>query len=246
MVKGPNAGPGETARNLIRAADRAVLSTSLARDGLAGWPYGSLVLVATDQDLSPLLLISDLADHTRNIAKDPRVSLLFDGTAGAVDPLTAARLSLLGQIARDDRPEPRARFLARHPSAETYAGFGDFHLYRVAIEAAHLVAGFGRIHWLGAIDLGPPAVPAALAAAETDIVAHMNQDHADALDAYAQGLLGRAGTGWRMTGIDAEGCDLRRAGEVARLGFPAPVSDPEAARGALVRLAKQARAKPAS
>jgi putative heme iron utilization protein len=246
MVKGPNAGPGETARNLIRAADRAVLSTSLARDGLAGWPYGSLVLVATDQDLSPLLLISDLADHTRNIAKDPRVSLLFDGTAGAVDPLTAARLSLLGQIARDDRPEPRARFLARHPSAETYAGFGDFHLYRVAIEAAHLVAGFGRIHWLGAIDLAPPAVPAALAAAETDIVAHMNQDHADALDAYAQGLLGRAGTGWRMTGIDAEGCDLRRAGEVARLGFPAPVSDPEAARGALVRLAKQARAKPAS
>jgi len=241
MTEAPKPGPGETARGLIRAADRAVLSTSLVRDGLAGWPYGSLVLVATDHDLSPLLLISDLADHTRNIAGDPRVSLLLDGTAGAVDPLTAGRLSLLGRIARDDRPGPLVRFLARHPSAQTYAGFGDFHLYRVALSAGHLIAGFGRIHWLGAADLAPPTVAPALEAAETDIVEHMNQDHADALDAYAQGLLGRSGTGWRMTGIDAEGCDLRRAGEVARLGFPVPVSDPEAARATLVQLVKQAR-----
>jgi putative heme iron utilization protein len=246
MVDGPKLRPGDAARGLIRAADRAVLSTSLARDGLAGWPYGSLVLVATDHDLSPLLLISDLADHTRNIAQDPRVSLLFDATAGATDPLAAARLSLLGRIARDDRPGPLARFLARHPSAETYAGFGDFHLYRVAIAAAHLVAGFGRIHWLDAAEIAPPAVPPALEAAEADIVGHMNQDHEAALDAYAKGLLGRAGTGWRMTGIDAEGCDLRRAGEVARLSFPEPVGDPESARAILVRLAKQARAAPAS
>src|SRR5438045_533970 len=115
--------PGSLARALVRACDRAVLSTTLARDGLAGWPYGSLVLVATDHDLSPLLLISNLADHTKNIAKDPRVSLLVDGTAGAADPLTAARLSLLGRIAKDTTDGARARFLARHPSAATYAGF---------------------------------------------------------------------------------------------------------------------------
>jgi hypothetical protein len=222
-----------------------VLATRLARDGLAGWPYGSLVLIATDHDLSPLLLISDLADHTRNIAQEPRVSLLFDGTAGAADPLTAARLSLLGRIARDDGAGPRARFLARHPSAATYAGFGDFHLYRVTIEAGHLVAGFGRIHWLDAAALAPPTAPAPLVGAETDIVDHMNQDHGAALDAYAQGLLGRAGTGWRMTGIDAEGCDLRRDGEVARLSFPELIADPAAARAMLVRLAQQARAAPA-
>jgi putative heme iron utilization protein len=235
--------PGTLARALVRACDRAVLSTTLARDGLTGWPYGSLVLVATDHDLSPLLLISNLADHTKNIAQDPRVSLLVDGTAGAADPLTAARLSLLGRIAKDATPAARARFLARHPSAETYAGFGDFNLYRVTIEAAHLVAGFGKIHWLSAADLAPPAPPAALVAAETDIVAHMNQDHADAVDAYAQALLGRAGTGWRMTGIDAEGADLRREGEVARLAFGSLVTTPEAARAELVRLVKQARAK---
>ena len=235
--------PETLARGLIRGLDRAVLSSSLARDGLAGWPYGSLVLVATDHDLSPLLLLSDLADHSRNIAREPRVSLLFDGTAGAADPLTAARLSLLGRIARDDAAGPRARFLARHPSAARYAGFGDFHLYRVAIEASHLVAGFGRIHWLDATALAPPHVPAALVAAEPDIVAHMNQDHADAVDLYANRLLGRAGAGWRMTGIDAEGVDLRRDGEVARLGFPAPIADGEAARAALVRLVKDARAR---
>jgi putative heme iron utilization protein len=234
--------PGITARRLIRSLDRAVLATVLARDGLAGWPYGSLVLVATDHDLSPVLLISDLADHTRNLARDPRVSLLFDGTAGAADPLAAARVSLLGRAARDAAPRARARFLARHPSAAAYAEFGDFHVYRVAIEAAHLVAGFGRIHWLDAAELAPPVPPAALVAAERDIVAHMNQDHADALDLYAQRLLGRAGGGWRMTGIDAEGCDLRRDGEVGRLDFGAPVQHPEAARAELVRLVGAARA----
>jgi putative heme iron utilization protein len=235
--------PGTLARALVRACDRAVLSTVLARDGLAGWPYGSLVLVATDHDLSPLLLISNLADHTKNIAQDPRVSLLVDGTAGAADPLTAARLSLLGRIAKDATPAARARFLARHPSAETYAGFGDFNLYRVTIEAAHLVADFGKIHWLSAADLAPPAPPPALVAAEADIVAHMNLDHADAVDAYAQALLGRAGTGWRMTGIDTEGADLRREGEVARLPFGMLVATPEEARAELVRLVNQARAK---
>src|SRR4051794_27505435 len=101
MTNTPTDTPGSLARGLIRACDRAVLSTVLARDGLAGWPYGSLVLMATDHDLSPLVLISNLADHTKNIAKDPRVSLLVDATAGAVDPLTAARLSVLGTIAKD-------------------------------------------------------------------------------------------------------------------------------------------------
>src|SRR5260221_5163536 len=117
--------PGAIARDLIRAADRATLATRLTRPGLAGWPYASLVLVATDQDLTPLLLISDLADHTRNIAREPRVSLLFDATAGAADPLAAARLTVLGRIIRDDGPAARARYLARHPTAATYAGFGD-------------------------------------------------------------------------------------------------------------------------
>jgi len=242
MPDGAKETPGTLARTLVRACDRAVLSTVLARDGLAGWPYGSLVLVATDHDLSPLFLISTLADHTKNLAQDGRASLLVDGTAGAADPLTAARLSVLGRLAKDPSDGARARFLARHPSAEMYAGFGDFAVWRMTIEAAHLVAGFGKIHWLTAADIEPPAPPPAMVAAETDIVAHMNGDHADAVDLYAQKLLQRAGSGWRLTGIDTEGCDLRRDGEVARLAFAKLVTTPEEARVELVRLVKQARA----
>lgn len=237
-------GPGASARALIRASDRATLSTVLVREGMAGWPYGSLVMVATAQDLSPLLLLSDLADHTKNIARDTRVALLFDATAGVAEPLTAARLSVLGRIQRDDGEATRTRYLARHPSAAAFAGFGDFHFYRVTIEAAHLVAGFGKIHWLDAAAFRPPEAPAALVAAEGDIVDHMNADHGDALDAYASQLAGRQGAGWRMTGIDPEGFDLRREGEIARIAFSNPVVDPGSARAELVRLARQARGGP--
>jgi putative heme iron utilization protein len=191
-------------RDLVRGLDRAALATALPVDAGA-WPYASLVLVAVDHDLSPLLLLSDLAEHTKAIAGDGR------------------------------------RFLARHPDAEIYAGFKDFHLYRVAVERAHLVAGFGKIRWLSAEEL--EAAPASgLAESEADIVAHMNEDHADALQLYAGRLLGLPGNDWRMTGIDAEGIDLRRNGEVARLAFDAPLAAASEARKILVSLVAKARA----
>lgn len=232
----PEPAPGQQVRALIRRADRATLATAQTD----GWPYGSLVLVACDHDAAPLLLLSDLADHTKNLAADARVSLLYDGTAGLDDPLTGARATVLGRIAKTADPRHRARFLARQPSAEMYAGFGDFNLYRVGIERAHLVAGFGRIHWLDADEVVGTVAPA-LAATEPDIVAHMNADHADAVALYAR-MLGQDGDGWRLTGVDPEGADLRRDGSVARIDFARPVDDAESARAELVRLAKQARA----
>jgi len=228
------------ARRLIRSLDRASLATSLD-----GWPYASLVLVAADHDARPLLLISTLAQHTQNLEKEPRVSLLYDGTTGLDDPLTGGRVTVLGRAERDDRAAAKARFVARHPSAELYAGFGDFALWRVAVERAHLVAGFGRIHWIASAELLARAAPP-LAEAEADIVAHMNDDHADAVELYATRLLGRSGGGWRMTGVDPEGADLRRGGEVARLEFEKPVEDAEAARVELVRAVKAARRQDAA
>jgi len=233
-------------RGLIRRQRHAALATSLAAEP-AGQPYASLVALACDHDASPLLLLSDLAQHARNIAADNRVSLLFDGPARdqlppPEDPLAAPRLSLLGSARRCDDARLLARFAARHPSAAGYAGFGDFHLYRVTAERGHLVAGFGRISWLDGAALRFAGDAAALTAAEAEIVAHMNADHADAVALYAAHLLRRAGAGWRMTGIDPEGFDLRRDGETARLEFPAPVLDPQAVRRALIDLAQQARA----
>jgi putative heme iron utilization protein len=228
---------GADARRLMRSLDRATLATSLA-----GWPYASLVLVALDHDASPLLLISALAQHTQNLKAENRVSLLFDGTGGLDDPLTGPRVTVLGTAQRDDAPRLKERFVARHPSAELYAGFADFALWRVAVERAHLVAGFGRIHWIGAAELLFDASgAAALAAAERDIVKHMNDDHADAVGLYATKLLGRSGEGWRMTGVDPEGVDLRRGGAIARLDFANPINDAEGARTELVRRVREAR-----
>ncbi|MEE8333783.1 MAG: DUF2470 domain-containing protein [Alphaproteobacteria bacterium] len=236
----PDADPGQRARRLVRAADRAALATALTDDGA---PFASLVLTACAPDASPLLLISDLAEHTRNAGADPRVSLLFDGTGGLDDPLTGPRVTLLGRLVRDDTPGLLARFCARHPAAGLYAGFADFHLHRLEVARAHLVAGFGEIRWIDSADWRfHDAGAAQLAAAGPDIVAHMNKDHADALALCATRLLARGGGAWQMTGIDPEGCDLRLDGAVARLEFASPVADAAGARAALVEMITIARA----
>jgi heme iron utilization protein len=235
----PNPNPAAVGRLLARRCTRGALATSLT-----GAPYASLVLVTVDHDATPLLLLSDLAQHSRNIAFDPRVSLLLDATQDHPDPLTGPRLTLLGQAGPSDDPRGLARFVAHHPTSAVYAGFRDFRLYRVAVERGHLVAGFGRIDWIDGGDYLFAGGAGALAAAETSILDHMNNDHADAIGLYANRLLGREGAGWRMTGIDPEGIDLRREGETARLDFAAPVTapilTPDAARAALVQLAGMA------
>ncbi len=229
-----------TVRTLLRGLDRASLATSLPAEPV-GWPYASLVLVAVDHDLSPILLLSDLAEHTKAIKADGRVSLLFDGTAGLDQPLTGPRATVLGRAERTGDERLKARFLARHPDAALYAGFKDFSVYRIAIERAHLVGGFGKIRWIDAAELAPPQV-SGLAEAEPGIVSHMNEDHADAVQLYATKLIGLAGSGWKMTGIDPEGIDLRRGGQVARLEFDAPLLAANEARKVLVALVGKARA----
>jgi heme iron utilization protein len=233
-----------TVRDLVRGLDRAALATSLPT-AEGPWPYASLVLVAVDHDLSPILLLSELAEHTKAIAGDPRVSLLFDGTHGLDQPLTGPRVTLLGHASRTDDARLARRFLARHPDAEMYAGFKDFHFYRVAVERAHLVAGFGKIRWLACDEL-QAAIAESLAESEPGIVGHMNEDHADALQLYAGRLLGLAGNAWRMTGIDAEGIDLRQGGSVARLSFDTPLKAASEARKVLVALVAKARAEKAA
>jgi putative heme iron utilization protein len=229
----------------MRRLDRIALATLLPADGLP-WPYASLGLAAVDHDLSPILLMSSMAVHGKAIAADPRVCLLFDGTVGLDQPLTGPRLSVFGQAEKTQDPRLRARFLARHPDARLYADFRDFSFYRIAIDRAHFVAGFGRIDSIeGAALKVDPTASSALIESEADIVTHMNEDHADAVGLYATQLLGLGSGEWKMTGIDAFGCDLRWRGQVARLNFDAPVVDAESARKALVDQVRRARAKAA-
>jgi heme iron utilization protein len=229
------AGSGAAVRRLIRSCDRAVLATQRADN----WPYASLVLTAATHAGAPLLLVSDLAEHTRNIRSDDRISLLYDGTAGLDDPLTGSRVSLQGLAVPLKNPHGQFRFLSRHESARDYAEFGDFNFFEIDVKTAHLVAGFGRIEWLPAnAILLQGESSGALMAAEAGILAHMNADHADAIQLFATMLLGLKGEDWRLTGVDPEGADLARKGLVSRVEFSKRIEDADDARRELVRLTR--------
>ncbi|MEP4377847.1 MAG: DUF2470 domain-containing protein [Alphaproteobacteria bacterium] len=229
---------GPLVRRLIRTSRSGVLATVDAET--AGTPYASLVLTSCTLDASPLLLLSDLARHTRNIVADQRVSLII-GKLG-LDALSQTRATLIGSVEGSDDSDLKARFLRHHAGARSQMAFDDFRLYRMRLESVHFIAGFGRIETLDAGDvvLRAPAADA-LAAAETEIIEHMNNDHADAVHAYASILADRHGMGWTMTGIDPEGIDLARNDTESRVDFESTVDGPETARDELVRLAKLTR-----
>lgn len=227
------------ARELIRRGVKGSLATI---DKNTGYPYASLITLATEADGTPLFLISTLARHTRNIVADSRASILFDGTDGFGDPLEGGRISIFGRAETIKENKARARFIARHPSAETYADFADFEFYRLRLEGAHFVGGFGRIHDLQPGELLTELTGAdELLAAEGEIIEHMNADHGDAIELYATQLLGAPAGAWRLTGCDPDGCDLA-LGEIAlRLPFPARVTSPQEIRKCLSSLAQKAR-----
>jgi hypothetical protein len=233
--------PAQAARRLLRTALKASLGTL---DRETGHPYASLVLVATEPDGTPLLLISALALHTRNLKNDARASLLIDATGGLADPMTGGRVTLVGEARLHQSATALPRYLARHPSAETYAGFPDFAVYALQISRAHYIGGFGRI-----VDLQPGdllrsvADAAALVEAEPSIIAHMNSDHADAIALYATEMAQAPSGNWRLCGIDPDGIDLLHCSNAARVEFPARIRTPGEARAALVEMVALALAK---
>ena len=224
---------------MMRRAATGVLATI---DADTGDPHASLVAVASASDGSPTLLLSDLAVHTLNLRNSPRCSLLFSETADHTDPLEGSRVSVTGKAEITECALDRARFLAKNRSAAHYADFADFHFYRVSVERGHFVGGFGRIAAFAAQALIlPGAVSRAIGEAEAGIVAHMNEDHADAVALYGQALLNGASGEWRMEACDPEGCDLRLNDAVLRLDFPRRAEHPGNIREIMVELAKQAR-----
>ena len=231
--------PAAAARRLLKSVPMASLATLTAE----GRPYASLVACAVGHDGTPVLLLSELSDHTRNLRADPRASLLLDNTAGLANRMAGERLTLMGHVAPVDDATLRRRYLARHPGAARYEGFADFAYWAMTVERCHLVGGFADAHWLDAAEVLLSLPDGyALAEAEPDILEHMNADHRDAIDVYANHLARRGGQGWRLTGIDRDGIDLRRAGETARVSFPRPVDDAAAAKEALIALVTRARA----
>jgi len=244
MQPTPDFDPSRLARSLLRRSRQGALATLMAG---SGDPYCSLVNVASHFDASPILLISRLALHTKNILGDSRVSLMLDERA-AGDPLEGARIMLAGRAeeATGEQAEIlRRRYLGAHPSAEAFVGFKDFSFFRIVPSGAHLVAGFGRI-----TDLKPGQFmteigdAADLLEAEQGAVEHMNADHREAMNLYATRLLGAETADWRCIGCDPDGMDMQAGPATLRLDFPERVLSGCELRKMLVRLANEARARP--
>jgi putative heme iron utilization protein len=233
--------PVTTARCVLRLAATGALAT-LDKDG---GPFSSLVNVATTFAGEPILLLSKLAVHTRNLDRDSRASLLLVSPGGETgDPLAGPRLTVWGKAAPDSDPSLRRRFLARHEEASLYVDFDDFSFYRLKVRSAHLVAGFGRI-----VDLKPGELLIdcsdceRMIEAEAGAIAHMNEDHANALLLYATRLCGMPEAEWTTTGCDPEGIDLRAGQMRARVDFPKKARTGAELRLTLVDLVEAARSK---
>ncbi|KIZ41277.1 MULTISPECIES: DUF2470 domain-containing protein [Rhodopseudomonas] len=241
MQPTPDFSAAALARSLLRRRRQGALATLMTADGA---PYCSLANLASHPDGAPILLISRLAVHTKNLLADPRVSLMLD-ERGAGDPLEGARIMLAGnavEAGAADAPLLRRRYLNAHPAAEQFIDFTDFSLFRIEPAGAHLVAGFGRI-----VDLAPNQFLTDLSGAESlveaeqSVVDHMNADHLGAMNLYATRLLGAEPAEWRCTGCDPDGLDLAAGTNNLRLDFGQRIVTPAALRAILKSMADRVR-----
>jgi len=183
----------ERCRTLVRQARSATLCT-IAREP-EGFPYGSLVTIATDAAGRPLLLLSTLAEHTRNLHAQSAASVLLTEPLDAHDqPLAVGRVTILGActiVPDDEKAAVRETFLAQQPSSSYYVDFKDFAFYRLEPSSLRYVGGFGRMSWVTAEDYRV-AEPDPLTESAAGILTHMNDDHGDSVLAYAHQLAGVA------------------------------------------------------
>lgn len=233
----------ELARTLAASQGRATLSTLTA----AGYPYGSAVSYAVDDGGAPILLVSEMAEHTVNARGDARASLLVAAeTPDGADPLSTARMTLVGRMELLDEPGPsRDAYLRRHPYAAYYADFTDFGFWRLDVEQCRYVGGFGHMSWVDA-DAYTSASVDPLVGAAAGVVEHMNADHGEANLMYARWLADLPdATEATMVDIDRYGATLQvstPAGpRLARVPFPTPLTTADEARPAVIDLLTVAR-----
>ncbi|MBW8079084.1 MAG: DUF2470 domain-containing protein [Gallionella sp.] len=225
------------ARQMLRTHRYGALCTLSKK--FDGFPFGSITPYLADHDGSLIILISSLAEHTKNILHDARVSLItHDQRDSHIQ--TQGRVTVLGnaQII-NNRDAIGTRYLRYFPEAQSYFQMHDFSFYRIRPIAIRFIGGFGNIHW---VDMGQYSVPPyPLIEQESGIIDHMNADHQDTMRHYCQHFHQREVLDVSMLGIDCDGFDLRAQGEVSRIDFPEPVLDAQQARAALVALARTAK-----
>jgi heme iron utilization protein len=241
----PRSSPAEEARTLVAATNVAALATLTAD----GDPWASLITYGALDDGAPVLCLSRLAEHGRNLAADPRASLIITQVDRPPDPLAAARVTLAGRVERppDVASVAAARdaHLTAVPAATTYIDFSDFSLWILRIDRVRWVGGYGRMDSASGPEYAA-AQPDPVAADAGSAIAHLNADHSDALLAIAQTLGGYPdATVAACSGLDRRGIDLAldtpRGRAPARVSFSATLTDSAQLRAATVELAQRAR-----
>ena len=223
------------ARELLLKEYRGVLSTH--SKSMPGFPFGSVVPYCLDEQGRPLILISRIAQHTHNLQKDAKCSLLV-GERGAEDVQAAGRLTLLAearQLTEEGAIEAAAaRYYRYFPDSRDYHRVHDFDFWVLQPVRWRYIGGFGAIHWLQGVNLANPHA----GESERGMVEHMNDDHAEALAHYVQlaGLPQHEAA--QLVGIDSEGFHLRIGKGLHWLAFPTSCNNPGAVRQALVQLAR--------
>jgi hypothetical protein len=228
------------ARALLRRSDAGVLSTHSAE--MQGYPFGSLAPFATTIEGRPLLYVSRLAEHTRNLAKDPRCCLTVVESAPGGDKQALGRASLLGEaheIADAERAAAAARYFALYPESRAYEELGDFSFWRVEPVRVRWIGGFGEIRWIER-DEWLVATPE-WAAGEARIVDHMNDDHGDAMEAMVRALCAEEPRDVAMLCCDVEGFHLRSGGRARWIPFARPCNTTNEVRMEMVRLTRESR-----
>ena len=250
-----------TTRQLIRSSSKGYFSTEFDPSSFSNknirikdkFPYSTFTLVAFDYDLSPILLFSDLSEHTTNLKKNNLVSLMVceeekvyqlfpkfkKQFTNYEDPMSRPRITLIGEIKISNNKQHKKRFLNRHPAAKLYSNFQDMNFYVIKIKSAHLVGGFAQVKWFGKNDLINTNTKN-FSEMESEIIDHMNSYHKDSIDLYALKILKLRTKGWTMSGIDPDGFDLRKKGNLARFNFEKTVDNAKKLRGILVSLHKKA------
>lgn len=243
----PTPTHGERARTLVAAIKTGTLCT-IAKEP-EGFPYGSFVTFAMDGG-HPVFFISDLAEHTKNLKRDGRASLLV-AEGGEGDPLANGRVTLLGMCRRLEEVEARGRakaaYLEAHPNASYYIDYSDFSFYRLAVEGIRYIGGYGRMSWVETDDWsGSTADP--IAPLASGIIGHMNADHADAMVLFCQRFSKATDTtAATMTSVDRYGFEMSaetsKGPRPIRLAFSTPISTSDEARREMVELVRRARAE---
>lgn len=224
------------ARQMLRSHRYGALCTLSKK--LDGHPFGSITPYLVNHDGSMIILISSLAEHTKNIQQDPRVSLI---THNQDSPhiQTQGRITVVGKAQIiTDKDKAGTRYLRYFPEAQSYFDMHDFSFYRIMPQSLRYIGGFGKIHWIEADSYLVPPYP--LIPQENDVISHMNMDHRKAMCHYCQHFYKIEVLHVEMLGIDCDGFDVRADGKILRFNFPDMVLDAQQARHALIAMSRAA------